>query len=220
MSSLARIADVFDRIARGAGKGIGWIILLLIFTIMFDVVTRKVDFTRLWFSEFTAAYGYSISTILQDLQWHFHAMLLMLSFGFGYLANAHVRVDIFREMLPKRKQAWVEFIGLILLATPFLIVMIKYGWDLMAISWRQGEGSDSMTGIDYRYVIKAFVPLGFLVAFMAVIATMIRLAEYLFGNAEAQAYALSKLEIFTDDTELEKAREAAERALRENGDGA
>ena len=88
MNKLASLADVLDRIARTAGKGIGWVILPLIFVIMFDVVTRKLDVTRLYFSEFTVHYGYSVSTILQDLQWHFHAMLLMLTFGFGYLANA------------------------------------------------------------------------------------------------------------------------------------
>lgn len=206
-----------DRIVRSIGQGIGWIILPLILTIMFDVITRKVDFIRLYFSEFTITYGYSISTILQDLQWHFHAMLLMLTFGFGYLRNAHVRVDIFREMLPRRRQAWVEFFGLLFLAVPFLVLMIRYGWDLMYLSWQQGEGSDSMTGIDYRYVIKAFVPLGFVVALMSVIATLIRLGHFLFGSAEQKDYALSKLEIFPDDSDLQAAREAAERALRENG---
>ncbi|MEM1047134.1 MAG: TRAP transporter small permease subunit [Pseudomonadota bacterium] len=219
MTSLARLADGMDRIVRSIGQGIGWIILPLILTIMFDVVTRKVDFIRLYFSEFTINYGYSISTILQDLQWHFHAMLLMLTFGFGYLRNAHVRVDIFREMLPRRQQAWVEFFGLLFLAVPFLVLMIRYGWDLMYLSWQQGEGSDSMTGIDYRYVIKAFVPLGFVVALMSVIATLIRLGQFLFGSAEQKDYALSKLEIFPDDSDLQAAREAAERALRENGGG-
>lgn len=218
MKSLAKAADALDSLARSAGKLVGWIILPLIATIMFDVVTRKVDVTRLFFSEYTVKYGYSVSTILQDLQWHFHAMLLMMTFGFGYLRNAHVRVDIFREMLPRRRQAWVELVGLVVLAIPFLVLMILYGWDLTEISWRQNEGSDSMTGIDYRYVIKAFVPLGFVVALAAVLATLIRICAYLFGDAAAHADALNKLEIFPDNQELAAAREAAERALREEGD--
>lgn len=219
MNGLASLADALDRIARTVGKGIGWVILPLIFVIMFDVVTRKIDATRLYFSEYTVEYGYSVSTILQDMQWHFHAMLLMLTFGFGYLANAHVRVDIFREMLSKRRQGWVEFFGLIILAVPFLILMIVYGWDLMSLSWHQNEGSDSMTGIDYRYAIKAFVPFGFVIALIAVVATLLRLWNFLFGTDEQKDYARSKLEIFTDHAELQKAKEAAERALREDGGG-
>lgn len=215
MNGFLSISALFDKIARTIGKGIGWVMIPLILTIMFDVVTRKLDFTRLWFSEFTVEYGYSISTILQDLQWHFHAMLLMLTFGFGYLANAHVRVDVFRELLPRRVQAFMEFILLIVLAVPFLVLMIDYGWDLFYISFLQNEGSDSMTGLDYRWAIKFFVPFGFLVALLATLATLFRLGVYLFGAEFDSKDAEAALEIFADDFgELEAARLAAEEALR------
>ena len=221
MDALLNISALFDRIARWSGKTIGWLMLPLIAVIMFDVVTRKLDYTRLWFSEFTVEYGYSISTIMQDLQWHFHAAILMISFGFGYLANAHVRVDVFREMLPERIQAWNEFILLILLGIPFLAMMIWYGWDLFEISFKQNEGSDSMTGLDYRWFIKFFVPLGFVIAMMATLATLFRLAAYLFGDAAQQAEAKDKLEIFADDGgALEAARLEAERILREEAEAA
>ncbi len=221
MDALLNISGQFDRIARWAGKTVGWLMLPLIAVIMFDVVTRKLDYTRLWFSDFTVEYGYSISTIMQDLQWHFHAAILMLSFGFGYLANAHVRVDVFRELLPLRVQAWNEFILLIIMGIPFLLMMIVYGWDLFSISFAQNEGSDSMTGLDYRWFIKFFVPLGFVVAMLATIATLFRLAAYLFGDAAQQAQAKDALEIFADEGgALEDARKEAERILREEAEAA
>ena len=221
MDALLNISALFDRIARWSGKTIGWLMLPLIAVIMFDVVTRKLDYTRLYFADFTVEYGYSISTIMQDLQWHFHAAILMISFGFGYLANAHVRVDVFREMLPERTQAWNEFILLIFLGIPFLAMMIWYGWDLFQISFEQNEGSDSMTGLDYRWFIKFFVPLGFIIAMMATLATLIRLAAYLFGDAAQKADARDKLEIFADGGgALEEARLEAERILREEAEAA
>ncbi len=221
MDALLNISALFDRVARWSGKTIGWLMLPLIAVIMFDVVTRKLDYTRLWFSDFTVEYGYSISTIMQDLQWHFHAAILMISFGFGYLANAHVRVDVFRELLPQRTQAWMEFSLLIIMGVPFLMMMILYGWDLFAISFKQNEGSDSMTGLDYRWFIKFFVPLGFVVAMMATLATLFRLGAYLFGDAAQQAEAKDKLEIFADDGgALEEARLEAERILREEAEAA
>ncbi len=221
MDALLKISAQFDRIARWSGKTIGWLMLPLIAVIMFDVVTRKLDYTRLWFSDFTVAYGYSISTIMQDLQWHFHAAILMISFGFGYLANAHVRVDVFRELLPQRTQAWNEFLLLIILGIPFLAMMIWYGWDLFEISFWQNEGSDSMTGLDYRWFIKFFVPLGFVIAMLATLATLFRLAAYLFGDAAQKAEAKDKLEIFADDGgALEEARLEAERILREEAEAA
>lgn len=214
MSGILKFASKLDRIARTAGLWVGWIIIPLIFVIMFDVITRKIDFTRLYFSGFTSEYGFSVSTILQDLQWHFHALLLMFSFGIGYLYNAHVRVDIFREMLSRRKQGWMELIGLIVLGLPFLFIMIKFSGDMVWLSWRQGEGSDSMTGIPMRYIPKAFMVLGFLVLLAAILATIFRLVGYLFGNQASQDEAIEGLAIFSDQsTALADARREAEELL-------
>jgi TRAP-type mannitol/chloroaromatic compound transport system permease small subunit len=218
MGALLRVAGLFDRIARSIGQTIGWIMIPLIAVIIFDVVTRKLDFTRLLFAGYTASSGYSISTILQDLQWHFHAMLLMLSFGFGYLANAHVRVDVFREMLSRRPQAWIEILGLLFFGFPFLVLMIWYSFQMTELSFHQGEGSESMTGIGQRWFIKSFLLWGFIVTMLAVLATLFRLIAYLFGDRDAQEEAVEGLEIFADDhEELEAARRATEEALKQAG---
>lgn len=217
MLNLARILDLC---ARTIGKTVGWIVLPLIFVIMFDVVTRKLDFTRLLFAGFTAESGVSVSTILQDLQWHLHGILLLLTFGFGYLANAHVRVDVFREMLQRRTQGWLELIGLLVLAVPFLVLMIKFSIDMTALSYHQGEGSESLTGIGQRWFIKSFLVIGFALALVAVVATGIRLVGFLFGGPAQQQEALDGLEIFADDhDELEAARLAAEEALAKTAGG-
>lgn len=216
MNNILKFSDSLDKIARTVGLWVGWIILPLIFVIMFDVITRKIDVTRLYFSQYAVDYGFSVSTILQDLQWHFHALLLMFSFGIGYLANAHVRVDIFREMLSRRKQGFMELGGLIILGLPFLTLMIMFSWDMVALSWSQGEGSDSLTGIPMRYIPKSFMVLGFIVVLFAVLATMGRLIAYLFGNQEQQGHAIDGLEIFSDQsTALEEARRQAEQLLEQ-----
>jgi len=213
---MLRFANSLDKIARTAGLWVGWIIIPLILVIIFDVITRKIDATRLYFSDWTVEYGFSVSTILQDLQWHFHALLLMFSFGIGYLMNAHVRVDIFREMLSRRKQAWLEFFGLIILGLPFLYLMIKFSFDMTALSWKQGEGSDSMTGIGMRYIPKSFMFFGFIVLFCAVLATIIRLWTFLTAKGEKSNEALSGLAIFSDQsTALAEAQREAEELLEQ-----
>ncbi|MEK9595068.1 MAG: TRAP transporter small permease subunit [Rhodospirillaceae bacterium] len=215
MGSLLAGAQVLDTIARSIGKRIGWIILPLIAVIMFDVITRKIDVTRIYFSGFTMEYGISVSTILQDLQWHFHGALLMLTFGFGYLSNAHVRVDVFRELFRHKVQAWLEFWGLIICALPFLVLMINYSIDITVLSFNQGEGSESMTGLGQRWFIKSAMIVGFAIALMAVIATLVRLIGFLFGSEEDKESARHSLEIFADEArELEAARLEAERALQ------
>lgn len=214
MNGILKIARILDGIARKLGLMAGWAIIPLIFVIMFDVVTRKIDVTRLYFSSFTSEYGFSVSTILQDLQWHFHAFILMFSFGIAYLFNAHVRVDIFREMLPRRKQAWLELLGLIILGLPFLYVMMTFSWDMVALSWKQGEGSDSLTGMPMRYIPKSFMIIGFVLVFFAVVATILRLFVFLIGSQEKQDQAIEDLSIFSDQsTALADAQREADKLL-------
>lgn len=220
MEALLKLADGFDRFSSWVGRMVGWLMLPLIFTIMFDVITRKIDATRLYFAEWTAQGFYSVSTILQDLQWHYHAIILMLTFGFGYIANAHVRVDIFREQMGRRTQGWMEFWMLIIMAIPFLLVLLSFSWDLMSLAYHQGEGSESMTGINQRWIIKNVMWVGFAILFIAVLATLSRLWVMLKGSGEISERAARSLSIFPNDEELAEARRIAEELIRKEAEAA
>lgn len=204
MGALLNLAGVFDRISRGVGKAASFLILPLIFLIMFDVITRKIDFIKTASADITIEYGFSVSFILQDLQWHVHGALLLLTFGFGYLANAHVRVDIFREALSRRRQVWVEFFGIVICAVPFLVLMIWFSWVMTSSSFAQWEGSESQVGLGWRWLIKSFLVWGFIIALLAALATLFRCAGMLFGNYEQQAIAEDELQFFTDEEVLPK----------------
>ncbi|MEZ5932348.1 MAG: TRAP transporter small permease subunit [Alphaproteobacteria bacterium] len=199
MNGLLNLADKLDRIPRTVGRWAGFIVLPLIAVIMFDVITRKIDFLRIGMSQLS--WYWLIEPIkLQDMEWHLHAIILMMSFGYGYIMNSHVRVDIFREMLPRRGQAWVEFFGILLLAMPYLIVAIYFSWQFVKISYLQGEGSESLTGITHRYFIKSVMVIGFTLTMSAFLATFIRICALLFGSHDDKARAASDLNLFTAET--------------------
>lgn len=206
MGALLKISDVLDAISRTAGRWASFIILPLVFIIIFDVISRKTEFIKQWSADITIAYGYSPSFILQDLQWHLHGVLLLMTFGFGYLHNSHVRVDIFRETASRRKQVWIETIGLVFFALPFLFLMVKFSWDMTYASFQQGEGSESQVGLEYRYIIKSFLVWGFTTATMAAVATLGRCLAYLFGNEATHAMAEQKIQFFTDTSILPKVK--------------
>lgn len=197
MGTLLSLAGRFSATSIFVGKLAGWIAMPLIFIILFDVITRRIAFIAEWSSQITIEYGFSVSFILQDLQWHMHGMLLMLTFGYGYMLNAHVRVDIFREMASKRQQAWIEMCGILICALPALLVLLYYSYSMTALSLSQNEGSESMTGIPMRYIIKSFMVWGFLIVILAAIATLFRCIAFLFGSYEEQAIAEDDLQIFT-----------------------
>lgn len=76
-----RLASIVDR----AGRAACWLFIPLILLIVFDVVGRRF---------------LSMPTVmLQELQWYLHGILLLLTIGYGYLAQAHVRIDILSERL-------------------------------------------------------------------------------------------------------------------------
>ncbi len=199
MDSLIKVADWFDRPSRAIGKIGSWFILPLIAIIMFDVITRKIDFFRIMLAE-ANIYWFN-PNIFQDSQWHLHAILMFTSFGFGYLMNSHVRVDIFRELLAKRKQAWVEITGLTLMAIPYLLIITYFSYRFVALSFGQGEGSESLTGIGMRYIIKSVMVLGFLSLLSALLATWLRLFVFLFGNEDQKIRAADVITVFAHQAE-------------------
>jgi TRAP-type mannitol/chloroaromatic compound transport system permease small subunit len=54
-------------------------------------------------------------------------------------------------------------------------------------SWSNGEGSPNPGGIDYRYVIKAMIPLGFGLLFLQSLSHAIRNTLTLTGRPDAHA---------------------------------
>lgn len=123
-------------------------------------------------------------TKLQELEWHLHAALFLLALGYAYTVNAHVRVDLMREKLSERGQAWVELLGICLLMFPYILVVLYYGWTFVHQAWSSNESSDAMTGLSHRWVIKSFVLLGLFLALLAGISTLFRQVVYLFGPEE------------------------------------
>jgi TRAP-type mannitol/chloroaromatic compound transport system permease small subunit len=201
---IRKISDVAGGIAIFVGKLASWIIIPLILMIMFDVITRKIEYIKVANAEITETYGFSVSFILQDMQWHLHGVLLLMTFGFGYMLNSHVRVDIFREGLSRRGQVWIETFGLTILAIPFMLVMIGFSWDLTYASWKINEASESMVGLGWRYIIKSFLIWGFVIALMAAFATLLRCMNYLFADIEEETIAEESLQFFTDNDSMSK----------------
>ncbi|MEO1491444.1 MAG: TRAP transporter small permease subunit [Pseudomonadota bacterium] len=203
-TAMRSISGALCGAATAIGKFASWIILPLIGIIMLDVITRKIEVIKVANAEITQTYGFSVSFILQDFQWHLHGVLLLMTFGFGYMLNAHVRVDIFREGLSRTKQAWVETFGLTILAVPFMLVMIGFSWDLFYASFVGWEGSESMVGLGWRWIIKSFLIWGFVVALMAAVGTLMRCILFLYGDYEDQAVAEDDLQFFTDNDSMSK----------------
>jgi TRAP-type mannitol/chloroaromatic compound transport system permease small subunit len=176
---LLRLADALEVLPRVCMKAVAWMMVLMVAAIVLEVVTRRM---RVELPVLT-------SVRLLELQWHFHVTLFMLSLGYAYLRNAHVRIDMAVSGLSERTRAWIEVAGLLLLFLPFVVMLTRWGWVFWETSWRMNEASDNPAGLPHRWLIKPVVPVGAALLVMAGICNLLRLAVFLLGPAPLRAEA-------------------------------
>jgi TRAP-type mannitol/chloroaromatic compound transport system permease small subunit len=184
----------------------------MILIIVYDVFQRKYldidpDFTR------TAWYQLFTSTRLQEMEWHLHAVLFLACLGFAYVRDAHVRIELVSERLRPRTRVWIELLGCFLFLLPYCYVVVLYGFDLARNSFNILERSSAQTGLEYRFIIKSFLPFGFLLLALAGVSVALKCIVYLFGPGALQGASGSYADVHHGGMPEVKLPPAAESAI-------
>ena len=208
MGRLVQLSDLLNRIVSAFGRIGSVAIIPLVLVTMWDVITRKYTPFQIWIIE-TFGDGFE-STVLQEWEWHFHTGLFATALGYGYVMNSHVRVDVIRERLSVRRQAWIEWIGVTFAMIPYCCVLIYFAWDFAYKSFIQNEISYSLVGLSNRWIIKGILLLGFVFALLAGISVFLRKTAYLFGPASLNVPLLTVQEPLTKSVVIASGGEAAE----------
>lgn len=196
-----RLSDQLRGLVDQMGKWASWLIVPLVLITCFDVIIRKLTWRaedgsmifglQYWLvnnvSEF---FG---STLLQELQWHLHTGLFALVLAYGYIYNTHVRVDLVRENLHFRKQAWIEFLGITIFLIPFCAITTYFAFDYAYTSFAQNEISASTVGLSNRWIIKSVLVAGLLLVVFAGLAVWLQTFLVLFGEP-GRRFSLMTLE--------------------------
>jgi TRAP-type mannitol/chloroaromatic compound transport system permease small subunit len=168
-TSMSRRIDAF---VHRIGDALSWIWGVLLLVIVVNVTLRYV-FGR-GFIE------------LEELQWHLYAVGFLVGLSYCCVSDTHVRVDVLRERLPVRHQAWLEFYGILLLLVPFIALIVIFGVPFALEAWRSGEVSQAPGGLPHRFVIKAALPLGFSLLALATFSRLLRISALLFTDSHDQ----------------------------------
>ncbi|MDA1100427.1 MAG: TRAP transporter small permease subunit [Proteobacteria bacterium] len=162
--------------------GAYFILPLILFT-MLDVFGRKLTGTwfdaQLWLVENVSPMFQS--TMLQEMEWHFHTALFALVLGYGFTRNRHVRVDLFRMHMQTRAQAVIELAGTMFFMIPYTIVVIYFCGIFAYDSFLTNEISASLVGMSHRWVIKTILGFGLIVALASGIAVWLQAILVTFG---------------------------------------
>lgn len=146
MEHVRRLAGGIDRIVDASGRVVAWVMLALVLLMSANVLLR---------------YLFSIGSVAaQELEWHLMSPIVLLGMAYALLHDGHLRVDLIYVKLPERARLAVDFAAS-LIGIVFSGLVIYLAWKYVLQSYAIGEGSPDPGGLPYRYVLKAFIPLGF-----------------------------------------------------------
>jgi TRAP-type mannitol/chloroaromatic compound transport system permease small subunit len=155
---------------RRIGEWASWLWLALLLVIVTNVLMR---------------YAFGEGRVeFEEIQWHVYAAGFLLGLSYAAQADAHIRVDVVRDRLPLRWQAWIELYGTLLLLLPFIALILIYGVPFALTSYQLGEHSQAPGGLPWRWIIKSMLPFGFVLLALAALSRLSRVCAYLFRVEE------------------------------------
>jgi TRAP-type mannitol/chloroaromatic compound transport system permease small subunit len=157
--SAKSLADGIDRFTDLVGRATSWLALGIALVMGGNVLLR---------------YGFSIGSIwMQELEWHIMVPICLLGMSYALVHGEHVRVDVVFQYFSQRNKNLVDLITAVV-AMIFCAVVIWLSAPYVWQSWSIGEGTANPGGIDYRYVIKALIPIGFALFFVQSLSEAIK----------------------------------------------
>lgn len=165
------MTGVFDKLADGAsgtvrviGQIAAWSALALVLLVAFNVLARYL-------------FGFG-SVALQEGEWHL--MMISALFGMSYGLNqaGEVRVDVLYGRMPARVKAAIDLISHVAL----LVVALIIAWLSIAYvrsSYAIAEGSPDPGGLGHRYLLKAVIPVAFVLLAVQALAMTVQAAAKL-----------------------------------------
>jgi TRAP-type mannitol/chloroaromatic compound transport system permease small subunit len=156
------LADGIDALVDAVGRTLSWLALVLALVMGTNVLLR---------------YGFSLGWIwAQELEWHLLVPLTLIGMSYALRHGEHVRVDVLFAKFNERTKLAIDVISAII-AMIFSLLVIWLSLSYVEQSWSIGEGSPNPGGLDYRYIIKAMIPVGFLFLFLQSLSQAIRFAR-------------------------------------------
>ncbi len=167
MRALLKFSNAVDRISTWIGKLTMWLILAATLISAGNAIVRK-------------AFD-SSSNALLEIQWYLFAGVFMLSAGYVFLKNAHVRIDFISSRLSDRTRNWIDVIGIVAVLFPFCLLLIALSWPLFTRALASGELSQNAGGL-IRWPVYGLIPLGFALLLLQGVSELIKRLAFLMGR--------------------------------------
>ncbi|WP_163269528.1 TRAP transporter small permease subunit [Chelativorans alearense] len=144
---LTNAADGATRAVRVVGHFAAWSGLALVLVVAGNVLGR---------------YLFGLSSVaMQEMEWHLMAVGALFGMAYGLNQGSEVRVDVFYDRFDARTKGIIDTLSALLLALSALaLAWLSIGY--VEQSFSINEGSPDPGGLAYRYILKAALPVAFM----------------------------------------------------------
>ncbi len=157
---MLKIVHSIDRLNILVGKLFGWLILVMVGVILYEVFLRYVLRTP-------TAWAY-------DMGYMLYGAILIMAGAYALSVAAHVRGDVIYRLWSPRVQAVLDLLLYLLFFFPAIVALIYAGYFFAEFSWRIGERSSSGPGGPPVYHFKTLIPLAAAFLFVQGLAEVLR----------------------------------------------
>ena len=144
-----------ERLIGALGRAASWLALGIVVLMAANVLLR---------------YLFHIGSVWsQELEWHLLSPLILFGISYALLDGEHVRVDVLYAGFSPRAKLWVDLAAAllcILISAAIIWLSLQY----VQQSWAIGEKSADPGGLTHRWVLKALIPVGFVLLILQSVA--------------------------------------------------
>ena len=142
------------------GSAVCWLNSILVLNIVVQVILRyALGEGKIW---------------LEELEWHFYAVLLLVGLSYCLVSDTHVRLDIFYRKFSEAKREYVDLLGMLFLVLPLFTILFYHGLGFLGTAWHVNESSPHPLGLPYWWIIKSFIPLTMFLVIIAAASRIVR----------------------------------------------
>lgn len=173
---LLKLERGFDKFANLIGTITAFAMVLMILNVSYDVVARY--FFR------------SGSIAMQEMEWHLFSVIILLGISYTLKEDGHVRVDLIYDRLSVKRKALINMVGVVAFIFPIALLVGISSIDNAMEAFVSNEMSGDPGGLTNRWIVKALIPLSFLLLIITSIGFFIKNLNVYKGLHESNEYNL------------------------------
>lgn len=173
---LLKLERGFDKFADYIGNITAFAMVLMILNVTYDVVAR---------------YFFKTGSIaMQEMEWHLFSIVILLGISYTLKEDGHVRVDLLYDRSTPKRKALINMVGVVAFILPISLLVGLSSIGNAQEAFLSNEMSGDPGGLPHRWVVKALIPLSFLLLIITSFGYFIKNLNVYRGMCDLKEYNL------------------------------